>query len=233
MAVSPQQMQFYLEAGHTPWVHQVCETGFNGGHSAIALLYGNSNSSLTSFDLMDKSFQPAAMALFKSIFGEHRVQFVAGDSTKTVPAHLPRNGFCQLFSVDGGHSYEVATADIINFQRLSDCDNIVLMDDIFQKYADTWNVHHVDGAMNAWVNAVSSNKIKQFGCYEYFINIENYFGGIFVDSGVGSWKKVPRAFCVGTFASLPSCPPSKKAENRALEILKMMDLTPCAKSGCN
>lgn len=224
MAVSPEQLRFYLEAGNTPWANNICEVGFNGGHSAFALMFGSLTSSLVSFDLMNKSFQPTAMMLIKGLFGNERVDFVTGDSTVTIPKYSFKQGLCDVFSIDGGHSYEVATADINSFIKFSSCENIVLMDDIFQKL----DVHHVDGAKNAWLDAIKNKKIKQYGCYEYFYDIPDHY----VDPGVGNWKRVPRAFCVGSFI-VADCKRSPKAEMRILDILAGMELNPCATGCCN
>lgn len=50
IASSPLQTALYLKVGATTWVHQVCETGFNGGHSALSMLFGSRTSKLVSFE---------------------------------------------------------------------------------------------------------------------------------------------------------------------------------------
>jgi len=228
----PKQVEFYLRAGNLSWIETVCETGFNGGHSALSLLYGSKTSRLISFDFMDKTFHPTVQRAFEESFGKERIQsFVAGDSTKTLPEFVKSNGGsvkCSIISIDGGHTLEVARSDIDNFFQLADCNHILLMDDIFQKYANKWNVHHVDGAKDAWVNAINQNKIKQFGCYEYYEDQEE----IWRDKDVwGASKRLPRAFCAGTFV-LPNCPHNVGVK-AIKSILKVMDLPPCDQSGCN
>jgi len=227
----PKQVEFYLNAGNVSWVKTVCETGFNGGHSALALMYGSRTSKLISFDFMDKTFHPAVQKSFVESFGKERIQsFVAGDSTQTLPAFIQSNGAvkCNIISIDGGHTLEVAGKDIDNFYQMADCNHMLLMDDIFQKYANKWNVHHVDGAKDAWVRAIGQNKVKQLGCYEYYEDQEE----IWRDKDVwGAGKKLPRAFCVGKFI-LPQC--KHNFGGQAIKnILKGMNLPLCGKSGCN
>jgi hypothetical protein len=234
MAVQSRQVRLYLEVGNTHWVRNICEVGFNGGHSAFSLLFGSKSSKLISFDFLDKSFQPLAMRLIKSIFGDSRASFVAGDSTRSIPAysHSQSNTQCEVFSIDGGHSFEVASQDIRNFEPFSGCDNIVLMDDVFQNYADAWNAHHVDGAKRAWIAAIEAGTIRQYGCYEYLSEVHP----VFVDIGVLDGATIlPRSFCIGHYNNINGCGPDShlRSEARILDILTSMGLTACEKGGCN
>ena len=137
IAASRVQLEAYLLAGHTHWAHRICETGFNGGHSALALMFGSMGSKMSSFDFMDKSFQPLAMQLMKQLFGSDRITFIAGN-TKTTLQNLTAMHLCNIISIDGGHSYDDSSSDIMNFFHHSACNNIILMDDIFQKALVKW-----------------------------------------------------------------------------------------------
>jgi hypothetical protein len=204
----------------------------------MSLLFGSKNTSLTSFDLFDKSFQNVSTTFLQSLFGYNRVNFVAGDSMETLPTYAyevskNQEGFprCQLYAVDGGHSYEVAMSDLVNFHSMTECENILLMDDVFWKNAESWGTTHVDGVKQAWKEALFEQKIvKQYGCYEYY----DESPAVFIDEGVWQgWTMVPRAFCVGTFVK-PNCPRETvdKVRSTVEKILSSMDLRPCERGCC-
>lgn len=235
LATQRRQVLLYLLSGHTEWVDSVCETGFNGGHSAMSLLFGSKKSKLISFDFFNKQFQYVAHQLLVNTFGSQRIKIVTGDTVSTLPTFIAKTENaghrCNLIAIDGGHQYEVASSDILNFEKISACDNIVLMDDVYQKYADAWNAHHVDGAKFAWNDAVTSKKIKQYGCYEFFDNVPE----LYVDPGVwGGADHLPRSFCIGSF-SIPHCPAefSTKVEMRIKDILGTIGLISCDTGCCN
>lgn len=224
------QIKMYLLAGHSDFVDQVCETGFNGGHSSLALLFGNLHSAMTSFDFFNKSFQPLALALLEGIFGDDRIKVIPGDTKISLTNFTDHSTTfrCNLISVDGGHDFGSAMSDLTSFQKIAACDHILLMDDIFQKNADAWNAHHVDGAKLAWLESINRNSVRQFGCWEFYEDQEE----IWRDSGVwGAAKRLPRAFCIGMF-QLPHCP-SNRGSSRILEIIKAIGLKPCASGCCN
>ena len=56
-----------------------------------------------------------------------------GDSTKTVPEFIRSNPDyrCDLLYVDGGHTYDVALADIMNFASVANVENgaVIVFDD--------------------------------------------------------------------------------------------------------
>ena len=61
---------------------------------------------------------------------------------------------CDLLSVDGGHTLEVATADVINFAAMASPQNIVIIDDT------PCTMHFCIGPLGAW-NAALQNKLIQ------------------------------------------------------------------------
>lgn len=174
----------------------------------------------------EKAFHPAARSLFSLLFGI-RVTFVVGDSTQTLPSYSFISP-CDLVSVDGGHSFEVARADVLNFYNHSSCGSLILMDDIFHKHADDWNVHHVDGAMMAWDSAISDGLIEQYGCYETFEEGPDF------DFYAYRWdhtRRIPRSFCIGGFTHA-GCN-NARAKHRATKIINDIGLTPCSAGCCN
>lgn len=61
-----------------------------------------------------------------------RLSIVKGDSTETVVSYVAAHpGFkCDLLSVDGGHSYDIAKRDITNMAALAnETFNVLLVDD--------------------------------------------------------------------------------------------------------
>jgi len=233
MAAQPRQVYLYELIGSTPWIQTICETGFNGGHSAFSLLFSSGkNVLLRSFDL---SFQPSARLILESLFGSWRFTFIAGDTTNTLPQYIASNpsAKCDVFSVDGGHSFDVAFKDMNNFKTISTCDNFVLVDDVFQKYAQQWGATHVNGVKDAWQKAVKDGLVEQYGCYEYYEDVPN---DSMIDPGVwGGKKKLPRAFCIGSFIlDKAQCPEgNSKSKARVMQILSEMNLHSCASGCCN
>lgn len=130
--------------GHKPELHralvrqrasqsrvQVCETGFNLGHSAITWLSAAPNVHLLSFDLGEHRYSAFGARFVRRVFGNDRFSIVFGDSLKTVPAHFARHPElkCDVFMVDGGHAYEVAMGDLLNAVRHIVPHGLLLIDD--------------------------------------------------------------------------------------------------------
>lgn len=67
-----------------PNVSTYCEIGFNGGHSAAAMLLTNPRVTVHAFDLMAWPYSNATSALISAQFGA-RFNMHRGDSTRTVP----------------------------------------------------------------------------------------------------------------------------------------------------
>jgi len=110
----------------------ILEIGFNAGHSTALMLLANPHSKILHFDLAEHAYGKRCYEYLKSVFGPHRfIDFVAGDSTQTVPAYINTpntpleiytrkyinktefKGF-DLLHIDGGHSDNVARSDIIH-----------------------------------------------------------------------------------------------------------------------
>jgi hypothetical protein len=67
------------------------------------------------FDLGNDDIKKEAYNYLRSRYGEDRISVTWGDSTKTVPAAPPLN--CDVFLVDGGHTLDIAAADLKNMKR--------------------------------------------------------------------------------------------------------------------
>lgn len=129
-----QEMLLYITMASNPCVKTICEIGFNAGHSALLWMIANPNATVVMFDLFEHRASPIGEAFIRSQADLHpgRLTIIKGDSTNTIPQfHSTNPGFhCDLLSVDGGHKYEVASADIKNMFFLANPRfNMVFIDD--------------------------------------------------------------------------------------------------------
>ena len=131
----PAQVFFYMLLARQSWVQQVCEIGFNAGHSALYWLASSNKTRLLSFDLGSHDYAKVMATYMKSVYPD-RFQIVWGDSTKSVPNYvqsLTSSGSslaCDVIVVDGGHAYEIALADIKNMRAFAKSPrHLVIVDD--------------------------------------------------------------------------------------------------------
>ena len=129
-------------------IRKCMEIGFNSGFSALLMLISNPNIHLHCFDLGEHSYTIPCFNKIKEIFGD-RINITIGDSTQTLKDVDEKY---QLIHIDGGHSVEVATSDIINSIRLSEPKTILIMDDydgdslktLWDKYVALHNLKPLD-----------------------------------------------------------------------------------------
>ena len=82
---------------------------------------------------------------------------IIGDSTVTVPEFIkdhPDSKFDLIF-IDGGHTYDIATKDIMNCKVLAHADTIVVMDDVVHDS----NMEYCVGPTQAWTTAASKSVV--------------------------------------------------------------------------
>jgi predicted O-methyltransferase YrrM len=106
-------------------IKNVMEIGFNSGFSTLLMLLSNSKMCISCFDLGEHKYTMPCYEKLKETFGD-RINITIGDSTKTLE---PINDKYDLIHIDGGHSTEVASSDIINSYKLSKKGTILIMDD--------------------------------------------------------------------------------------------------------
>jgi predicted O-methyltransferase YrrM len=113
-------------------IKNVMEIGFNSGFSALLMLISNPNVNITCYDLGEHKYTIPCYEILKQLF-QDRINIIIGDSTKTLQDN---NNKYDLIHIDGGHTTEVATSDIIYSYRLSKKGTILIMDDY-----DFYNLH--------------------------------------------------------------------------------------------
>jgi hypothetical protein len=138
-----------------PGIQLIAETGFNTGGSSRAFLSARSDTRVVSFDIGEHtSSVQRAKADIDRLFPD-RHELVLGDSTRTLPAYAeahPGRRFDLIF-VDGGHDYEVAKADLLNFRAMSHVNTIVIIDDLTPWWV--WG----EGPTRVWQEAISEGWI--------------------------------------------------------------------------
>ena len=142
------------------------EIGFNAGHSAEILLENNESLTLTSFDLGIHDYVVPASKFIASKYPS-RHELVLGDSTVTVPTYINENPGKQfdIIFIDGGHTYDIAKADVENCAMLSHSRTLVLVDDVV--HTDRLVAEYTVGPTRAWDEAVASGKMIELGRSEY------------------------------------------------------------------
>jgi predicted O-methyltransferase YrrM len=112
-------------------VHSIAEIGFNAGHSTLIMLMSNQHLKIQSFDLGAYESSRQAWAVLKKHFPQRTLNMVWGDSTQTVPQFSSEHADTKfdIVIVDGGHTYEIAYADILNMKKLSHKDTVLIVDD--------------------------------------------------------------------------------------------------------
>lgn len=111
-------------------IRRVVEIGFCFGHSSEVFLQASPEIEVLSFDLMSHWYCFTGKQYIDLKY-PNRHRLVQGDSTKTVPHYRRKhqNEKFDLILIDGGHSYEVALADLLNMQHFAKEDTILIMDD--------------------------------------------------------------------------------------------------------
>eukprot|EP00927_Polykrikos_kofoidii_P063022 TRINITY_DN57827_c0_g1_i1.p1 TRINITY_DN57827_c0_g1~~TRINITY_DN57827_c0_g1_i1.p1 ORF type:complete len:300 (-),score=36.18 TRINITY_DN57827_c0_g1_i1:131-1030(-) len=101
-----------------------CETGFNFGASSLAFLCASDDVKVHSFDIGATDYGPSAKAYIDGVFGSQRHSLVLGDSRGSLSDAVRGRGSasgltCDSAFVDGGHTFEIALADILHFSQLT------------------------------------------------------------------------------------------------------------------
>lgn len=207
----------------TPGVRQICEVGFNCGHSSAAwLLFAPppaAETKVLSFDVFRQRYAERCRRHVQSVHAgrddawSERIEFVRGDSADTLPeaAYRRPDVICDLTMVDGLHVGAQPTLDLMASLSMSTAGSIVVMDDA---RCSSWWCADVT---RAWEWAIEAGKVRELSCHEY----EGTRAGPSVgpadeaagpagrfDASVGT-----RGWCVGEVVGpLEVCPPGVPRE---------------------
>lgn len=107
-----------------------CEIGFNGGHSATAMLLANPRLTVHSFDLQIWNYSAPLASVLRVQFGA-RFTMHAGNSQATVPEWARANpASCDVLFIDGDHTEKGARIDMQNMRAAAAPGAIAVADDI-------------------------------------------------------------------------------------------------------
>ena len=129
-------------------VENICEIGFNAGHSTMLMLLGRNNTPLN-FTIFDIGYHPYTKPSFeyiKSKFSYVNFEYVEGDSTIIMPEwinnHKELMNKYDVIHVDGGHSENCISNDMKNSDLLVKKNGIIIIDDTnsntINKYVDLY-----------------------------------------------------------------------------------------------
>ena len=129
----PGQKALYVFLSHQPWVRQVCEIGFNAGHSALFWLIGSEKTKLVSFDIASWGYTKPMGEYLQSVF-PGRLETVWGDSRTTVPSFWQQKAgqifACDIVVIDGSHNHDYVLADLRNMRVGANTRrHLIIMDD--------------------------------------------------------------------------------------------------------
>ena len=129
-------------------VENICEIGFNAGHSTMLMLLGRPNKPInfTIFDIGNHLYTKPSFEYIKSKFSYVNFEYVEGDSTIIMPEWINKNQELMykydVVHVDGGHSEHCISNDMKNADLLVKKNGIVIIDDtnvgIINKYVDLY-----------------------------------------------------------------------------------------------
>jgi hypothetical protein len=118
-------------------VTNICEIGFNAGHSTILMLIGREKTPLnyTIFDIGRHPYTLPCLNYLQLQFQNVNFEYIEGDSTLTMKKWLENNtdkiGTYDLIHVDGGHSEECIKSDMKNADLLIKTNGIIIVDDTY------------------------------------------------------------------------------------------------------
>ena len=145
--------QLYLKQINLYWcgqqaVENICEIGFNAGHSTMLMLLGRNTTPLnfTVFDIGHHPYTKPCYEYIKSKFSHVNFEYIEGDSTSTMPkwiiTHPQMIHKYDVVHVDGGHSEDCISNDMKNTDLLVKVNGIVIVDDtnshIINSYVDKY-----------------------------------------------------------------------------------------------
>jgi len=148
----------------TQSITNVCEIGFNAGHSTVLLLLGRETPlNFTIFDINSHLYTKPCFDYIKSKFLNINFEFLEGDSTIIMPEWINNNkhllGKYDVIHVDGGHSAHCIQNDMKNTDLLIKMNGIVIVDDT--------NVPDINNCVNLYISKGNYIEIGVLQTYGY------------------------------------------------------------------
>ena len=165
-SIESQQKEIIAILNDNKHISKIMEVGFNAGHSAELFLL-NSTAYVHSFDIghhFNQYLKYGKIYINNKFPNRHTLVF--GDSTETLPRFKNNNNIkFDLIFIDGGHSYEVAYADLINCRNLAHSETILIMDDIVKNplYVQNYTI----GPSKAWNELINANMLEEISHSDY------------------------------------------------------------------
>ena len=174
------QYRLYSWLARRPWVSTICEIGFNAGHSTLNWLASNDRAAVYSFDIGEHGYtRPMAEYLQQIIPG--RLHLTIGDSRQTIPVFSSTNRHikCDLMVVDGGHTFDVAFADLTNMRPLANKDhNVVVFDNYLSVKGGVSNIRELGVPWNKM--RAEQILVERYGCIFGHDNSTGFVAGYYV-----------------------------------------------------
>lgn len=149
------QVAYLMQLAKSVGATRIADVGFNIGFSAMAFLESAPDVQVVSFEIETTNAVRIAKNFIDSRYPD-RHELVYGDSIESIPkfaVEKANQGAFDLVFLDGGHEYEVITADIRNGRLLARDGAIIVVDDMTPWYP--WGF----GPTSAWDEAVSEGLI--------------------------------------------------------------------------
>lgn len=115
--------------------NNICEIGFNAGHSTMLMLLGRDQTPInfTIFDIGHHRYTIPTLEYMKTKFSHVNFEYIEGDSTVTMPEWISNNkelmGKYEVVHVVGGHSEHCISNDMINADLLIKVYGVIIIDD--------------------------------------------------------------------------------------------------------
>ena len=116
-------------------IKKICEIGFNAGHSAFLMLLDKQEIPLefTVFDINIHKYLKPCFEYIKTKFNNVKFEFIEGNSSLTMPKFISENEDLKetydLIHVDGDHTHEAISNDMMNANILLKINGIMIVDD--------------------------------------------------------------------------------------------------------
>jgi hypothetical protein len=146
-------------------ITNICEIGFNAGHSTMLLLVGRNNTPInfTTFDIGHHPYTKPCFEYIKSKFPHVNFEYVEGDSTIVMPEWINNHTVLihkyVVVHVDGGHFEHCIINDMINTDLLVKINGIVIIDDTNIPYINNYIDYYLSNG-----NYVEMNLLPTYGC---------------------------------------------------------------------